>query len=160
MGKLNHLIGRTIPWLTLGMVVVTFTVVIFRYVFERGWVWMQELVVYMHAFTFLFASAYALRRDAHVRVDILYRPLSKHGKAMVDLCGNLLLLLPTSVAILYYAVPFALESWRVLEGSKDGGGLEALFLLKSAIPVFCLLLILQALSSARRAVSVLNSSAL
>ena len=76
MQRLNNLIGRTIPWLTLGMVLTTFAIVVLRYVFERGWVWMQEIVLYMHALTFLLASGYALARDAHVRVDILYRPAS------------------------------------------------------------------------------------
>ena len=77
MERINRFIGRTIPWCTLGMVLVTFVIVVLRYVFERGWVWMQEIVIYPHAFTFLLAAGYALARDEHVRVDIFTaQPLS------------------------------------------------------------------------------------
>ncbi len=138
------------------MVLVTFTIVILRYVFELGWVWMQETVLYMHAFVFLFASAYALGRDAHVRVDILYRPLSERGKAVVDGVGSLLLLIPICVVIFHQAYPYVIDSWLVLEGSKDGGGLEAVFLLKTGILLFCLLLFLQALAIVRRTFSTLR----
>lgn len=156
MQRLNALIGRTIPWLTLSMVLVTFTVVVLRYLFERGWVWMQEIVLYMHALTFLLASGYALARDAHVRVDILYRPASPRRKAWVDLLGSLLLLMPTCLLLFYQSLPYVTASWAVFEGSKDGGGLEAVFLLKTGIPAFCLLLFLQAVALARRSISTLR----
>lgn len=156
MQRLNNLIGRTIPWLTLGMVLTTFAIVVLRYVFERGWVWMQEIVLYMHALTFLLASGYALARDAHVRVDILYRPASPQRQAWVDLLGSLFLLMPTSLVLLYQSLHYVIASWAVFEGSKDGGGLEAVFLLKTGIPVFCLLLFLQAVALARRSISTLR----
>ena len=138
------------------MVLVTFAIVILRYGFELGWVWMQELVLYMHAFVFLLGSAYALARDAHVRVDILYRPLSERGKAIVDGLGSFLLLIPICVVIFYQGYPYVIDSWLVFEGSKDGGGLEAVFLLKSTILLFCLLLFLQALTVLRRTLSTLR----
>ncbi|MFT5090731.1 MAG: TRAP-type mannitol/chloroaromatic compound transport system permease small subunit [Candidatus Latescibacterota bacterium] len=159
MQRLNDLIGRSIPWLTLGMVLTTFGVVVLRYLFERGWVWMQEIVLYMHAFTFLLASGYALSRDAHVRVDILYRPASPRRKAWVDLLGSLFLLMPTSLVLLYQSLPFVFASWAVFEGSKDGGGLEAVFLLKTGIPLFCLLLFLQAATIVRRCIATLREKA-
>lgn len=138
------------------MVLVTFTIVVLRYVFESGWVWMQEVVLYMHAFVFLIGSAYALGRDAHVRVDILYRPLSERGKAVVNGIGSLVILIPICLVIFYQAYPYVLDSWRVLEGSKDGGGLEAVFLLKTGILLFCVLLLLQALAILRRTLSSLR----
>ncbi len=159
MQRLNDLIGRSIPWLTLGMVLITFGVVVLRYIFERGWVWMQEIVLYMHAFTFLLASGYALARDAHVRVDILYRPATAQRKAWVDLLGSLFLLIPTSLVLLYQSLPFVIASWAVFEGSKDGGGLEAVFLLKTGIPLFCLLLFLQAVAIVRRCIATLRETA-
>jgi TRAP-type mannitol/chloroaromatic compound transport system permease small subunit len=158
MQRLNEFIGRTLPWLTLGMVLTTFSIVILRYVFERGWVWMQELVLYMHAFSFLLTAAYALARDAHVRVDILYRPASPRRKALIDLCGSLLLLLPTCLVLLYQSLPFVIASWAVWEGSKDGGGLEAVFLFKSAIPLFCILLLAQGIAIIRRSISELRQA--
>jgi TRAP-type mannitol/chloroaromatic compound transport system permease small subunit len=157
MERLNRLVDRTVPWLTLGMVLVTFAIVVLRYLFGRGWVWMQEVALYMHAFTFLLAAGYALSRDAHVRVDIFYRPMSARHKALVDLGGSLLLLLPCCAVLLYQSLPFVLNSWAVFEGSKDGGGLEAVFLLKTGIPLFCLLLLLQVFSIVHRSIQTLKA---
>ena len=157
MERLNRLVDRTVPWLTLGMGLVTFVVVVLRYLFGRGWVWMQEIALYMHALTFLLATSYTLSRDAHVRVDILYRPLSERGKALVNLLGSLLLLVPCCLVLGYQSLPFVADSWAVLEGSKDGGGLEAVYLLKTAIPLCCLLLLLQAAAIIHHSARVLRS---
>ena len=157
MERLNRLVDRTVPWLTLGMVLVTFVVVVLRYLFGRGWVWMQEIALYMHAITFLLAAGYTLSRDAHVRVDILYRPLSERGKALVTLLGSLLLLVPCCLVLGYQSLPFVADRWAVLEGSKDGGGLEAVYLLKTAIPLCCLLLLLQAAAIIHHSARVLRS---
>ena len=157
MERLNRLVGHTVPWLTLGMVLVTFTIVILRHFFGRGWVWMQEVALYMHALTFLLAAGYALARDAHVRVDILYRPMGERGKALVDLGGSLLLLIPCCLVMCYQSLPFVANSWAVFEGSKDGGGLEAVYLLKTAIPLCFLLLLLQAISIIHRSAQTLKA---
>ena len=157
MDRLNRLVDRTVPWLTLGMVLVTFTIVILRYLFGRGWVWMQEVALYMHALTFLLAAGYTLSRDAHVRVDIWYRPMGERGKALVDLFGSLLLLIPCCLVLIYQSLPFAIDSWAVFEGSKDGGGLEAVYLLKTAIPLCFLLLLLQAISIIHRSAQTLKA---
>jgi TRAP-type mannitol/chloroaromatic compound transport system permease small subunit len=156
MERIDKLVSRTVPWLTLFMVLVTFVIVLLRYVFARGWVWMQEIVLYMHAFVFLLAAAHTLARDAHVRVDILYRPLQPGKKALVNLLGAVFLLIPSCAVLFYQSLPFVLDSWQVLEGSKDGGGLEAVFVLKTAIPVFCLLLLAQAVSVIVRSLEVLR----
>ena len=74
--------GRAISWLTLGMVLTTFTVVFLRYVFDTGWIALQESISYMHALVFLIGAAYTLKHNEHVRVDIIYEKLSKktrHG---------------------------------------------------------------------------------
>ncbi len=158
MERFNRRIGQIIPWCTLGMVAVTFAIVVLRYAFERGWVWMQEIVLYLHAFTFLLAAGYALSRDEHVRVDIFYRPASERRKAWINLLGSAVLLVPMCVVLFYYSLPYVLSSWAVLEGSKDGGGLEAVFLLKTAIPLFCILLFLQAIATMRDSLATLRTS--
>ena len=157
MERLNRFIAHTVPWLTLGMVLVTFVIVVLRYLFGRGWVWMQEIALYMHAFTFLLAAGYTLACDEHVRVDILYRPWGVRRKALVNLLGSLLLLIPCCSVLFYQSLPFVVDSWVVLEGSQDGGGLEAVYLLKTAIPLCFLLLFLQALSIAHRSVQTLRA---
>jgi len=157
MERLNRFIVHTVPWLTLGMVLVTFVIVVLRYLFGRGWVWMQEIALYMHAFTFLLAAGYTLARDEHVRVDILYRPLGVRRKALINLLGSLLLLIPCCSVLFYQSLPFVADSWAVLEGSQDGGGLEAVYLLKTAIPLCFLLLFLQALAIAHRSIQTLRT---
>ena len=138
------------------MVLITFLVVIFRYVFNIGWVWMQEIVLYMHAFVFLVGAGYTLFKDAHVRVDIFYRRLSDRKKAWVNLLGSIFLLFPTCGLIFYQACPFVLDSWKVLEGSKDGGGLEGVYLLKTTILIYCALLLLQGVSICGRSLILLK----
>jgi len=144
--RLNDWVGKALSWLILGMVVITFTIVILRYFFRLGWVWMQEIVLYLHGMVFLLACGTTLLKDGHVRVDIFYREFSPKNKAWVNLLGSLFLLLPTCMLIFYESFPYVVDSWEVFEGSKDGGGLEAVFLLKSVILVFCVLTTLQGLS--------------
>lgn len=156
--RTNEALGKLSGWLVIFMVLVTFLVVVLRYVFEMGWVWMQEAVLYAHATVFLLGAGYALLRDAHVRVDVLYRGASPRRRAWIDLLGTVFLLLPTCGVLLVEATPFVIDSWRVFEGSKDGGGLEAVFLLKTLLPLFCLVVAAQGLVLARRALQVLRGS--
>ncbi len=69
--KINVSLGRLISWLVLIMVITVFGIVILRYVFSVGWIWLQELVTWMHAVVFLLTAGYTLSEDAHVRVDVL-----------------------------------------------------------------------------------------
>ncbi len=135
--------GRWVSWLSLLMVLVTFLIVVLRYGFNLGWISMQESVVYMHALLFMLASAYTLKLDGHVRVDIVYQKLSPRGRAWVDLLGTLFLLLPMSLFILWLSWDYVGNSWGLLESSREAGGLPLVFALKTAIPVMALLLILQ-----------------
>ena len=137
--------GRAVSWLTLGMVIVTFVVVVLRYVFDIGWIALQESVTYMHAMVFLVGASWTMQQEAHVRVDIFYSRFSARTKAWVDLSGSLLLLLPVMVFIAWISWEYVIESWGVLEGSREAGGLPAVFLLKSLILVMAAMLQLQAL---------------
>lgn len=146
INKLNLFIGHLVSWLTLGMVLLTFIIVILRYMLNLGWVWLQELVLYMHAITFLCACASTLVEEGHVRVDIFYANASTKTKALANAFGSAFLLIPTCALLFYHSLPYVSASWEVWEGSKDSGGLHAVFLLKSFILVFCLLTFLQGLS--------------
>jgi TRAP-type mannitol/chloroaromatic compound transport system permease small subunit len=149
--------GRTVSWLTLFMVIVTFIVVVLRYVFDIGWIGLQESVTYMHAMVFLVGAAWGMQQQAHVRVDIFYSRFSVKTRAWIDLVGSLLLLLPVMVFIAWISWEYVVDSWEVLEGSREAGGLPAVFLLKSLILVLAFMLILQALVQITRSVQTIRS---
>jgi len=144
--RLNETIGRALAWLTLLTVLITFAVVVLRYGFDWGSIAMQESVNYLHALVFMAGAAYTLKHNAHVRVDILYTRLSPRGKAWVDLLGTLILLLPFCIFLMWVSFPYVANSWQLLEGSREAGGLPLVYLLKSFIPLMGLLLLLQGLS--------------
>lgn len=155
LDQLNEWTGRFIAWLTLGMVLVTFAVVVFRYLFNTGWIAMQESITYMHALVFMLGAAYTLRHDGHVRVDIFYQKFGTRGRACVDLVGTLLLLLPVTLFIAWISWDYVATSWELKEGSREAGGIPGVYLLKTAIPLMALLLTLQGLSLALRSLLVL-----
>ena len=138
--------GRTVSWLSLLLVLVTFIVVVLRYVFDSGSIALQETTTYFHATIFLVGMAYTLQHNAHVRVDIFYSRFSKQGQAWIDLCGALFLLLPFMLFISWISWEYIADSWAVMEGSREAGGLPGVFLLKSLILVMTSLLSLQALT--------------
>lgn len=145
-------IGRGVAWMTLAMVLVMLTIVVLRYVFNEGSIKLQESVIYLHSLVFLLGAAYTLQRDGHVRVDIFYRGMTERGRALVDALGVVFLLLPTCLFVLIVSLPYVAESWRLLEGSREPGGLPGIFLLKTLIPLAMVLLILQGLVVLLRAV--------
>ena len=149
--------GRTVSWLSLLLVLVTFTVVVLRYIFDSGSIALQETSGYLHASIFLVGMAYTLQQDAHVRVDIFYARCSAHTKAWIDLIGTLFLLLPFMLFISWISWQYISDSWSVLEGSREAGGLPAVFLLKSLILVMTCLLSLQACAQVTRNIgTILN----
>ncbi|MCG7974206.1 MAG: TRAP transporter small permease subunit [Candidatus Thiodiazotropha taylori] len=153
--QINERLGQAISWLSLLMVLVTVAVVVLRYVFQLGWIWLQESVTFMHAALFLVGAAYTLKHEGHVRVDIIYRKFSERGRAWVDLIGTLTLLLPVCLFIFFISWDYVAKSWALFEGSREVGGLEGVFLLKSLILVMAVLLVLQGVSLAVRSLSQL-----
>ena len=142
--KLIALCGKSVAWLTVVMVLLTFTIVVLRYGFNLGWIWLQESVTYLHVMVFTVVAAWTLQQDGHVRVDIFYAKMSVKNRALVDLAGTLLFLVPFCVFVLIIAWPYIASSWKVLETSREAGGLPMVFLLKSLILVLPALLLGQA----------------
>ena len=149
-------IGRAAAWAALLIVAVQFAVVVLRYVFGLGSIWLQESIVYAHAALFLLGAAWTLAVGGHVRVDIFYADMLPRRKALIDLCGAVLLLLPFVLAILFLSLPYVTRSWMILERSREAGGLPLVFLLKTLIPLFAALLALQGVAQALRAWIVLR----
>lgn len=153
--RLNGITGRWISWLALATVLVCATVVVLRYAFGIGFIWMQELYVWSHATVFMVGAGYTLLRDQHVRVDVYYARMSPRGKAWVELFGGAIFLLPWLIVLFVLSIPYVSASWRLFEASSQTGGMPGLFLLKSVIIVFCVLLGLQGLAGMARAVLTL-----
>ena len=142
----NDAVGRWMAWLTVFMVLVTVIIVVLRYGFSIGFIWMQESVRFMHGFVFLLCASYTLLHNGHVRVDIFYAKMSARGKARVDIIGTILFLIPVCFAILFYSFDYVMNSWRETEGSLEERGLHAVYLLKTCIWIFAGSMIAQGLS--------------
>lgn len=144
--KLEHvseLSGRFIAWLTLFIVVITFLVVVLRYMFDIGSIALQESITYLHAFVFMLGAAYTLKHDGHVRVDIFYRNMTTTNKAWIDLLGTILLLYPVCLFIFITSWDYVFTSWSQLEESGEAGGLAYVYLLKTTLLLMPLLLMIQ-----------------
>lgn len=144
--RLNDRIGSVVAWAALGLVLVQFAVVILRYAFGLGSIWLQESLLYLFATLFLLTSADALRRDRHVRVDIWHREATPRAKVLVDMVGTLVFLWPVGLTLLWQAWPYVAKSVAILEGSAETAGIPAVWLLKAEILAFAALLVLQGLS--------------
>ncbi len=150
LDSLNSGLASIVRWAVLAMVLIQFAIVIGRYVYGVNSIAAQESVLYLHATLFMLGAGYTLQRDKHVRVDIFYARASPQARRRIDLFGHLCLLIPAMLALLYWTWPSVVNAWAILEGPISVGGLKAVFLLKSLIPAFALLLILQSLSSVLR----------
>ncbi|MCC6468774.1 MAG: TRAP transporter small permease subunit [Alphaproteobacteria bacterium] len=153
---LNGAVGRVVGWLTVATVLVCAGVVFLRYAVKIGSVWTQELYVWIHSCVFMLGAGYTLLVDKHVRVDLWYAKQSGRTKAVVDILGAVLFLLPWVAVLLWTGIPFIARSWAILEPSAQVGGLPALFLFKTVLIAFAVLLGLQGLARAARAVLILR----
>ena len=143
---LSTKLGQLFSWLTLGMVIAMATIVVLRYVFQIGSIALQESVIYINALIFTFGVGYTLKEQGHVRVDIFYSRLSHRQRAWIDLCGTLLLLVPSAVFIIWVSWDYVSISWQIREGSAESSGLPYVYLIKSAILILPGLLLLQGMS--------------
>jgi TRAP-type mannitol/chloroaromatic compound transport system permease small subunit len=160
LDRISAVTGKISAWLTLFMVIVTFIVVIMRYVFDAGLIWVQESVVWMHAVVFMLGAAYTLQAEEHVRVDIFYRTMSARRRAWVDIAGVIVFLIPLCAFLAWASFDFVTQSWRLGESSRESGGLPYPFvpLLKSVLLVMPLAVSLQGLALLARSVRTLRGS--
>jgi TRAP-type mannitol/chloroaromatic compound transport system permease small subunit len=157
--KFNSVVGQASAWLTLAMVLVTFIIVIMRYAFDLGWIWLQETVTLMHAAVFMLAAAYTLARDEHVRVDIFYKKLTARGQAIVDALGTAFFLIPVMIFLIWSSSSYVAVAWRIRETSVEAGGLAYPWVpvLKTFIPLMAALLLLQAIVIVVRSITLIRS---
>ncbi len=143
----NLHVGNFVRWSALLMLLLQFVIVVLRYVFGISYIFLTEGVLYLHATLFMLGAGYTLLVDKHVRVDIFYARQVKRGKAKIDLFGHIFFLFPSMIVLIVYSWPSVQASWKILEGPISVGGIPASFLLKSLIPAFCVLLIVQCLAN-------------
>lgn len=158
LDRISHVTGRVTAWLTLAMVLLTTVIVVMRYVFDAGLIWMQESVTWMHATVFMVGAAYTLLHEEHVRVDIFYRNMSRRRRALIDFVGVLLFLLPLCGFLAWLAWDFAATAWSIHETSREPGGLPypMIPLLKSIVVVMPALVALQGVSLLLRSLAALR----
>ncbi len=147
--------GRVLAWLALAMATLTALIVVMRYGFNFNSIYIQELVVYLHGSLFMLGAPFALKRGAHVRVDIFYRRFSARSRAWVDALGGIVFLMPFCLFVLGVSWQFVSESWAIREISSEPGGIPAVYLLKSLIPLMALNLLLQGVAETLRNALVL-----
>ncbi len=155
ISRLNSIVGRLFSWLALATVLACFWVVVERYIFSTTQLWLQDLYVWLGGAMFMAVGGFALMRDDHVRVDIFYRPAPLRSKAVRDLVGVVLFLIPYCVVAWIYSFPYVRRSWALFEPSSNPGGMPGLYILKTFILVFILLVFLQGIAMAFRSILVL-----
>ncbi|MAU79610.1 MAG: hypothetical protein CMQ04_03225 [Gammaproteobacteria bacterium] len=146
LSTLTCVIVRPLRWLALIMVLLTFAIVILRYALNSGGILLQESVMYLHGTLFMLAIALGVGDNTHVRVDILYSRRSPEQQAWIDLVGHILFLLPVAGFMIWVSLPYVSNSWQILEGSSEVGGIPGVFLLKTLIPLTGALLFCQGIA--------------
>jgi len=154
--RINELVGRFVSWVTFGLVLIVFVDVVMRYALKTSFVFTQELEWHLFAFIFLIGAGYTLLKDGHVRVDIIYQRLTIRQQAWVNIIGVIFFLLPGCALVIDTSWTFVVNSYSIMEGSPDPGGIPFRFLLKSAIPVGFVLLALQGISMGIKSVLILK----
>jgi TRAP-type mannitol/chloroaromatic compound transport system permease small subunit len=156
--RLTAAVGRLATWCSLYVVIAEFAVVAMRYLFGLGSIRLQESVLYAHAALVMLAVAWVLQADGHVRVDVFYTRAAPRTRALIDLFGAIVFLLPLAIVLIFVAVPYVGRSWSIFEGSPQPSGLPFVYLLKTLIPLFAVLLGLQGLAQGIRAALRLSGS--
>ncbi|MEQ8204682.1 MAG: TRAP transporter small permease subunit [Woeseia sp.] len=160
LDSFSERVGKAASWLTLGMVLITVVIVVLRYLFDSGFIWLQETLTWMHATVFMLGAAYTLQQDEHVRVDVFYSGMSERRRALVNAIGVLIFVFPLCGYLFYEALDYVGRAWEIREVSRETGGLPypAMPLLKSILLLMPLTLGLQGLSILLRAMCALRRS--
>jgi len=156
--KFTEVTGRFISWATVTMVILVVLVVITRYFLGLGSIALQESVTYLHCLVFMMGFAFTLKHDGHVRVDIFYRGFSPRLKAIVNLIGGLLFLIPFCLLIFFTSWDYVLASWVIRETSAENNGLPFIYLLKTLMLLMPATLVLQGIAEIIRSGLVLSGA--
>lgn len=155
--KLTDNIANGLLYILIVLIVLVFSTVFFRYVFNMSYIIIQEIIMYLHALIFMFGISYALKENSHVKIDVLYNSLNKRTQRVISIAGLVSFILPTALFIIYISIDMVTQSWMILEGSSEAGGLNLVFILKSLIPISGILIFLQGISELIKHIRVTRS---
>jgi len=155
--KLTDNIANGLLYILIVLIVLVFSTVFFRYVFNMSYIIIQEIIMYLHALIFMFGISYALKENSHVKIDVLYNSLNKRAQRVISIAGLVSFILPTALFIIYISIDMVTQSWMILEGSSEAGGLNLVFILKSLIPISGVLIFLQGISELIKHIRVTRS---
>ena len=158
INRFTDKLGRIISWLALLLVLLVITVVLSRYLLGMGSIAIQESVTYVHAVIFMLGLAFTLQRGGHVRVDIFYRNYSLRRKALVDLAGGILFLIPFCILIFVSSWDYVLASWTILETSSESDGIAAIYLLKTLMLIMPVTLGIQGVAEILNSIIILKGA--
>lgn len=143
--KITDFVGSITAIVMLLMMFNVFYDVMARYLFSNSSVAMQELEWHLFSVMFLFGMAYALKEEAHVRVDFLYDRMSNKKRAVVNIVGTVVFLLPLALLMIFGSYEYVMDSYGINEISQDPGGLTHRWIIKAMIPLSFLFLIFSAI---------------
>ena len=155
--KLTDNIASGLLYILIALILLVFFTVFFRYVFNMSYIIIQEIIMYLHALIFMFGISYALKENSHVKIDVLYNTLNKRIQRVISIAGLVSFILPTALFIIYISINMVIQSWVILEGSSEAGGLNLVFILKSLIPISGVLIFLQGISELIKHIRVSRS---
>ncbi len=156
---ISYFLGEAVKWLLPALVLSIAFSVFALSIFGLSWTKLFESAEYMHASVIMLGAAATLLAGQHVRVDIFHTNMSARSKALVDFCGYYILLVPVCLVLLWNSQSFISFTWLIFEGSAEADGIRGEFLLKTLIPIFALMMLLQGLAIALRAALVINDLA-
>ena len=155
--KLTDNIANGLLYILIALIVLVFSTVFFRYVFNMSYIIIQEIIMYLHALIFMFGISYALKENSHVKIDVLYNTLNKRTQRVISIAGLVSFILPTALFVIYISIDMVTQSWVIFEGSSEAGGLNLVFILKSLIPISGVLIFLQGISELIKHIRVSRS---
>ena len=155
--KLTDNIANGLLYILIVLIVLVFSSVFFRYIFNMSYIIVQEIIMYLHALIFMFGISYALKENSHVKIDVLYNTLNKKAQRVISIAGLVSFIVPTALFIIYISIDMVTQSWVIFEGSSEAGGLDLVFILKSLIPISGILIFLQGISELIKHIRVTRS---
>lgn len=149
--KLSILIGEIIKWVMPLMVISVVIAVFALSMYGISSIWWDESVIYLHTLGICLGVAPTYLAGEHVKVDIFFEKMDNRARALVEICGFYVLLVPVCIAVIWRSQSFVSFAWQSLEGSTNSGGIKGVYILKTALCVLFVMLLIQGLSVALRA---------